>query len=62
MVEIMGTCKMVDNTIFALVLVLRQARLSLKQPSISASEYLESLRRQGLSRTCTPLEPFLPEL
>jgi predicted nucleic acid-binding protein len=45
-----------------LIPVLRQARLSLKQPTVSAFEYLESLRRQGLSRTCTLLEPFIPEL
>jgi hypothetical protein len=45
-----------------LIHVLRQARLSLKQPSVSASEYLETLRRQGLTRTFTLLEPFLSEL
>lgn len=42
-----------------LILVLRQARMSLKQPAVSASEYLESLRQQGLSRSCTLLEAFL---
>lgn len=45
-----------------LILVLRQARMSLKQPPVTASDYLETLRRQGLIQTCALLEAFLPEL
>jgi hypothetical protein len=45
-----------------LINVLREARLSLKQPPLTAAEYLATLRNQGLKRTCTLLEPFLREL
>ena len=37
------------------VQVLREARLSLKQPLVSAADYLEILRTQGLARTCVLL-------
>lgn len=42
--------------------ILREARLSLKQPPLAAAEYLSTLRNQGLIRTCARLAPFLPEL
>lgn len=45
-----------------LIAILRQARMTLKRPTISASAYLDSLRRQGLSLTCSLLEPFLSDL
>jgi hypothetical protein len=45
-----------------LLLVLRQARLSLLRPPATAEEYLETLRIQGLTRTCELLQPFHSEL
>ena len=45
-----------------LILVLRQARLSLQRPPATAAEYLETLRLQDLTRTCELLQPFLSEL
>lgn len=45
-----------------MIAVLREARLSLKQPPLTAAEYLVTLRSQGLTRTCALLEPALPEL
>ena len=45
-----------------LILVLRQARLSLQRPPATAVEYLETLRIQDLTRTCELLQPFLSEL
>jgi hypothetical protein len=45
-----------------LILVLRQARLSLVRPPATAAEYLETLRIQDLTRTCELLQPFLSEL
>jgi len=42
--------------------VLREARLSLKQPPLTAAEYLATLHKQGLTRTCALLAPFLQEL
>lgn len=45
-----------------MIAVLREARLSLKQPPLTAAEYLATLRNQGLTRTCALLEHSLPEL
>lgn len=45
-----------------MIAVLREARLSLKQPPLTAVEYLATLRTQSLARTCTLLESFLSEL
>jgi predicted nucleic acid-binding protein len=45
-----------------LIGVLREARLSLKQPPLTAAEYLATLHKQGLTRTCALLAPFLQEL
>ena len=45
-----------------MVAVLREARLSLKQPPLTAAEYLATLRNQGLTQTCALLEHSLPEL
>ena len=42
--------------------ILREARLSLKQPPLAAVEYLETLHAQGLARACALLAPFLHEL
>jgi hypothetical protein len=42
--------------------VLREARLSLKQPPLTAAEYLATLRNQGLTQTCALLEHCLLEL
>lgn len=42
--------------------ILREARLSLKQPPLAAAEYLETLHAQGLARACALLAPFLHEL
>lgn len=39
-----------------MIAVLREARLSLKQPPLTATEYLATLRNQGLTRTCAMLE------
>jgi predicted nucleic acid-binding protein len=44
------------------VRVLREARLSLKQPPVSAADYVEILRAQGLTRTCMLLENSLADL
>lgn len=44
------------------IAVLCEARLSLKQPPVTAAEYLATLHTQGLTRTCALLEPFLSEL
>lgn len=45
-----------------LLAVLREARLSLKHPPLTAAAYLTILRTQGLSRTCALLESVLAEL
>lgn len=45
-----------------MVAVLREARLSLRQPPLTAVEYLATLGYQGLTRTCALLENSLPEL
>jgi hypothetical protein len=45
-----------------MIAVLREARLSLKQPPLTTVEYLVTLRTQGLTRTCTLLEHSLLEL
>lgn len=45
-----------------MIAVLREARLSLKQPPLTAAEYLVTLRNQGLTRTCALLEHSLLEL
>ena len=45
-----------------MIAVLREARLSLKQPPLTAADYLATLHTQGLSRTCELLEPFLADL
>ncbi|MFM7180764.1 MAG: PIN domain-containing protein [Verrucomicrobiales bacterium] len=45
-----------------LIAILREARLSLKQPPRTATEYLATLRTQGLSRTCALLVSVLSEL
>lgn len=46
----------------ALLVVLREARESLKNPPLTPADYLETLRRQGLKRTCELLDSFLPEI
>jgi len=53
---------LVENNRAGIIAVLREARLSLKQPPLTAAEYLATLHTQGLTRTCALLEPFLPEL
>jgi predicted nucleic acid-binding protein len=45
-----------------MIAVLREARLSLKEPPLTAAEYLATLRNQGLTQTCALLAPFLHEL
>lgn len=45
-----------------MVRILREARLSLKQPPLTAAEYLATLHSQGLTSSCLLLEPFLDEL
>lgn len=46
----------------AFVAVLREARSCLKNPPLTAAAYLETLRGQGLKRTCSLLEAFLSEI
>lgn len=55
-------CRLFQNHRDRLLMVLRQARLSLKLPPLSPSEYLGVLRCQGLSEACVFLEPFLSDL
>ncbi|MCU0779036.1 MAG: PIN domain-containing protein [Akkermansiaceae bacterium] len=45
-----------------LLAVLREARSCLKNPPLTAAAYLETLRSQGLKRTCELLEAFLSEI
>lgn len=45
-----------------MIAALREARLSLKQPTLTAAEYLATLRNQSLTGTCSLLEPYLHEL
>jgi len=45
-----------------LIAVLREARLSLKQPPLTAAAYLVTLRNQGLTRSCALLESVIHEL
>lgn len=40
----------------------RTRDLSLKRPPLTAGEYLQTLRRQGLEQTCTFLERVAPHL
>ena len=54
--------RLVDDRRDDLVAVLREARLSLKKPPLTAADYLATLRTQGLTRTCALLESSLPEL
>jgi predicted nucleic acid-binding protein len=42
--------------------VLREARLSLKHPPLCVADYLQSLRSQGLTRTCMFLERWQDDL
>lgn len=42
--------------------ILREARLSLKQPPLTAAEYLTTLQLQGLTSACGLLAPSLHEL
>src|SRR5690606_31498267 len=44
--------KLTDERREEMTAVLREARLSLKQPPLTADEYLATLRKQGLTRTC----------
>jgi predicted nucleic acid-binding protein len=53
---------LIDDHREEMIAVLRGARLSLKQPPLTAAGYLTTLRTQGLARTCTLLESFLSEL
>lgn len=53
---------LLENHRDKLIVVLREARLSLKQPPRTAIEYLATLRKQGLARTCALLASYLPEL
>jgi hypothetical protein len=45
-----------------MIAVLHEARLSLKQPPLTAAEYLATLRNQGLAQTCALLEHSIHEL
>jgi len=45
-----------------LLAVLREARDSLKNPPLTPADYLETLHRQGLKRTCDLIDPFLSEI
>jgi predicted nucleic acid-binding protein len=45
-----------------MITVLREARLCLRQPPVSAAEYLATLSNQGLIRTCAILQPRIHEL
>jgi hypothetical protein len=54
--------RLFDDRRGELISVLREARLSLKQPPLTAADYLATLHTQGLTRTCALLEPFLADL
>jgi predicted nucleic acid-binding protein len=54
--------RLLDDHCEAFLRVLREARASLKNPPLTAAHYLETLRAQGLVRTCALLTNHLAEL
>jgi predicted nucleic acid-binding protein len=55
-------CILIESDRAGIVRVLREARLCLKEPALSAAAYVEILRGQGLAKTCELLDSCIADL